>query len=113
MCFRILFSERARELLVLYEEEQFKVRKQPLTLCIFTCPNHFFLLATFMRSPEKEFERKVAGLEGTSQKERGGGTRKETREAVSSWLTLQTDGREQMMEVGGYLLHWVVGNNWA
>ncbi|XP_073741938.1 ribosomal biogenesis protein LAS1L isoform X5 [Callorhinus ursinus] len=64
--------ERARELLVLYEEEQFKL-------------------------PEKEFEGKVAELEGASRKERGDLERR--REGESSWLILYTDGREQMMEV--------------
>ncbi|XP_035581444.1 ribosomal biogenesis protein LAS1L isoform X5 [Zalophus californianus] len=64
--------ERARELLVLYEEEQFKL-------------------------PEKEFEGKVAELEGASRKERGHLERR--REGESSWLILYTDGREQMMEV--------------
>lgn len=56
----------------------------------------------FCQLPEKtpeEFERKVAELEGTYQKERGELGRR--REAESSWLILHTDGREQMMEVCG------------
>lgn len=111
ICYPILFSERARELLVSYEEEQFKVRMCSwLGLFSPALAVSSFLTATWKKSWEGNWKKSgKAWGNFLEMGRRGLGTRQEEQSLVG-WFSTSMEGSRWWKFVDNWP-YWVVGNN--